>query len=109
MSEIIRLDKRERTFDEIRIYLFHDACESGQHIEQKYTEGKGSRSRTSFPFGECYVTSRFILNKLDLNLPPSCLLVLWFLLLVIIVSTTLGCILIVDEAIFWNTCLYWLR
>ena len=33
-----RLDKRERTYDEIRIYLFHDACESWTSILSKSTQ-----------------------------------------------------------------------
>jgi len=46
------------------------------------------------------------LNKLDLNLPPSCFLVLWFLLLVVIVSAALSSILIVDEPVLWDAWLH---
>jgi hypothetical protein len=59
---------------------------------------------TSFPFGEGYVTSRFVLNKLDLNLAPSCLLLRFRLLpvFVVVVAAALGSIMVVDESVFGN-------
>ena len=45
------------------------------------------------------MTSRFILDKFDLNLPPSGFLILWFLFLLIVVGAALCGILVVNEAI----------
>jgi hypothetical protein len=55
---------------------------------------------TSFPFGERYMTSRFILNKFDLDLSSSCLLVRFGLfLLVVVVCGRVDGILVVDECV----------
>jgi hypothetical protein len=61
------------------ISLFHNAC---------------------FPFGERYMTSRFVLNKFDLDLSSSGLLVGFGLLLIFIVVACAVCsIVIVDERV----------
>ena len=55
---------------------------------------------TSFPFGEGYVTSRFILDKFDLDLSSSGLLVRFGLLLVVVVvSCAVYCFVIIDERV----------
>jgi hypothetical protein len=54
----------------------------------------------SFPFGERYMTSRFILNKFDLDLPSTSLLVRFgFVLLLIVVASTVYCVVVVDERV----------
>lgn len=45
------------------------------------------------------MTSRFILNKFDLDLSSTGLLILWFLLLVIVVAAALCGVLVVYEAV----------
>ncbi len=56
---------------------------------------------TSFPFGEGYVTSRFILDKFDLDLSSSCLLVrLWLVIIIVVVAGALSGVLVVDERVF---------
>ena len=58
---------------------------------------------TSFPFGEGYVTSRFVLDKLDLNFAPSRLFLRFGLVLVLLVVTSaLGGIVIIDERVLGN-------
>jgi ABC-type dipeptide/oligopeptide/nickel transport system permease component len=55
---------------------------------------------TSFPFGERYVTSRFVLDKLDLDFAPSCLLLRFGLLfIVVVVAAALGSIMVVNERV----------
>lgn len=49
------------------------------------------------------MTSRFILDKFDLYLASSRLLVFGFLLFVIVVRAALCCILVVDEPVFGHT------
>lgn len=64
--------------------------------------GKNVR-HTCFPFGERYMTSRFILNKFDLDLSSSGLLVRFGLLIVVVVvSCTVDSFMIVDERVFDN-------
>lgn len=54
---------------------------------------------TSFPFGEGYMTSRFILNKLDFNLASSSLLVFGLLVVVVVVACTVRSVVIVDKRV----------
>jgi hypothetical protein len=73
-------------------------CQSGVRPFLK----KNKNELTSFPFRERYVTSRFVLDKLDLNLAPSRLLLgLGTLLdiLIVVVTAALCGIMVVDESI----------
>ena len=55
---------------------------------------------TGFPFGERYVTSRFVLDKLDLDFAPSRLLLRFgFLFVVVIIAAALSSIMVVDERV----------
>ena len=56
---------------------------------------------TCFPFGERYMTSRFILDEFDLDLSSTGLLVRFGLfLLIVLVAATLDGVLVVDEGVF---------
>lgn len=56
--------------------------------------------QTSFPFGEGYMTSRFILNKFDLDLSSSCLLVFWLLAVVVVVfGSAVSSVVVVYERV----------
>ena len=55
---------------------------------------------TSFPFGERYMTSRFILNKLDFDFPASGLLVrLGLVLFFVVVARAIDGVMVVDKRI----------
>lgn len=68
----------------------------------------------SFPFGERYMTSRFILDELNLDLPASCLLVgLGLVLFLVVVAGTVDGVMVVDEGVLndgaaldWVVCWY---
>lgn len=63
--------------------------------------GKIDVSHTSFPFGEGYVTSGFILDEFDLDLPSSCLLVCFRLVVIIIIITgAVDSVVVVYERVF---------
>ena len=54
----------------------------------------------SFPFGERYMTSRFILDEFDLDLSPTCLFVRFRLFLfIVVVRSGIDCILVVYERV----------
>jgi hypothetical protein len=81
--------------------------ESCLRDDQEEDLGAGERGKlvclfhdTCFPFGEGDMTSRFILNKFDLDLTPSSLLlVLGFLLFLILVAAALGSVMVGDERV----------
>lgn len=55
---------------------------------------------TSFPFGERYMTSRFILDKFNFNLPASCLLVrLGLVLFFVVVPRAVDGVMVVDKGV----------
>jgi len=68
------------------------SSESGQLI--------GLFHNPSFPFGECDMTSRFILNKFDLDLSSSGFLLLWLIVFVFVVPSALTSVMVVDERVF---------
>jgi hypothetical protein len=63
------------------------------------------KQHTSFPFGERYMTSRFILDVLNLNLSSPRLFILWLgdtVVVVVVFSATLHSIMISDERVVTN-------
>jgi hypothetical protein len=74
--------------------------------EQHVRKEKGTRvekgqewGHTSFPFGECDMTSRFILDKFDLDLASSGFLLLWFVVFIVVVPSALASVMVVDERV----------
>ena len=61
------------------------------------------KQHTSFPFGERYMTSRFILDVLNLNLSSPRLFILGLFLVVVIISCTVNSIIIIDEPVVANS------
>lgn len=60
----------------------------------------GKKGLTCFPFGERYMTSRFILNKFNLDLSSSCFLVrLGLLFVFIILSVAVDRVMVIDERV----------
>jgi hypothetical protein len=58
---------------------------------------------TSFPFRERYMTSRFILDVLNLNLSSPRLFILGLFFIVVIISGTVNSIIIIDERVVANS------
>lgn len=74
-----------------------------RHVRREEEGEEGRKGLTCFPFGERYMTSRFILNKFDLDLSPSCFLVrLGLLVVIVVLSSTVDRVVIVDKRVITN-------
>lgn len=63
--------------------------------------GHSESEHTSFPFREGDVPSRFVLNKFDLNLPTTGLLLgLGFVFVVVVIAAAVCRVVVLDERVF---------
>jgi hypothetical protein len=66
---------------------------ASRHFKLLHCSRRGESRHTCTPFGERYVTSRFLLNKFDLDLSSSGLLVFGLFLIDVVVAGTISSVI----------------